>query len=82
MRTARRTPEQERLRYSWITTGQAAEMIGGAEPVSTDHVLALCDDGELEWRDVSRPGAQKREVRINPASVEAFLDRRTQGRAA
>ena len=76
-RTSARTPEQEEARYGWITTTEAARRIGGAEPVTNDHVLALLEDGELEARDVSRPGARRPEWRFNPESLDAFLKRRT-----
>lgn len=75
-RTSQRTPEQEQLRYAWISTTEAARRIGGATPVTNDHVLALVQDGELEARDVSRKDAKRKEYRINPASVDAFLKRR------
>lgn len=77
MRARERSIESEELRYRWVTTARAAEMIGGAQPVSTTHVVRLIEDGELEARDVSRPGAVRPEWRVNPATVEAFLARRT-----
>lgn len=76
-RTKPRSIEAEEARYRWITTTQAAERIGGAAPVTTEHVVALCDAGELTWRDVSSPGAKRREIRVEPGSVDAFLASRT-----
>lgn len=77
MRARERSVEQEIARYRWVTTTRAAEMIGGEEPVSTTHVVRLIEDGELEARDVSRPGSKRPEWRVNPETVERFLDRRT-----
>lgn len=78
MRAIERTPEQERARYNWLTTKVAAERIGGEEkPVSTSHVLALIEARELRARDVSSPGSKRKDWRVDPASIEEFLDRRT-----
>jgi hypothetical protein len=76
-RTIARSPEAERLRYSWVSTTAAAKMIGGEEPVSTGHVCALIEAKELTARNVAAKGAKRKEWRIDPASIEAFLDRRT-----
>ncbi len=73
------TPDQESARYNWVPTRIAAEMIGGAEPVSTDHVLGLIRDCELSARDIRRKGSRRPEWRIDPRSIEAFLDRRETG---
>lgn len=72
-----RSIEAEELRYRWISTTLAAERIGGEPPVSSAHVVRLIEDGVLEARDVSRPAAKRPEWRVNPASVDAFLRRRT-----
>lgn len=76
-----RTAEDEDLRYGWIGTAAAAKRIGGAEPVSTAHVLALIEDGEIRARRISRPGAKRAEWRIDPASLDAWLEAR-ENRAA
>lgn len=78
-----RTIEAEQARYRWISTTLAAQRIGGEPPVTTGHIVNLIDDGELEARDVSRPGSRRPEWRVNPESVDAFLARRTRkGRSA
>jgi hypothetical protein len=82
MRAKPRSEDQEAARYQWISTPLAAARIGGEPPVSTTHVVRLIEDGELEARDVSRPGSKRPEWRINPTSVDDFLVRRTRGRAA
>ena len=71
-----RTQEQEIARFNWIPTTEAAKRIGGAVPVTNEHVLALLDDGEIEAVDVSRTG-KRPEWRFNPASLDAFMQRRT-----
>jgi hypothetical protein len=76
-RTISRTPEAERLRYAWISTADAARLIGGDKPVSTDHVCALIEAGELTARNVAAPTSKRKEWRVDPSSIEAFLDRRT-----
>lgn len=77
-----RSVEQEEARYAWISTTLAASRIGGEPPVSTSHVVRLIEDGELEARDVSRPGSKRPEWRVSPESVDAFLARRTRKSAA
>lgn len=74
-RAIARSPEDEQKRYGWITTGRAAELIGGEKPVSTSHVVRLIEAGELVARNVSL--GKRADWRIDPASVEAFLDKRT-----
>lgn len=76
-RAIARSPESERARYGWLSTARVAEMIGGDEPVSTAHVVRLIEARELRARNVASPGAKRAEWRIDPASVEEFLDRRT-----
>lgn len=82
MRAKPRSEEAEEARYQWVSTPLAAARIGGEPPVSTSHVVRLIEDGELEARDVSRPGSKRPEWRVNPDSIDAFLSRRTRGRAA
>ncbi|HEY7770467.1 hypothetical protein [Longimicrobium sp.] len=72
-----RTIEQERARYNGISTSEAAKRIGGAVPVSNEHVLALLEDGEIEATDVSRAGAKRPEWRFSPESIDSFMERRT-----
>lgn len=74
-RTIARSPEDEQKRYAWITTGRAAELIGGDKPVSTSHVVRLIEAGQLTARNVSL--GKRADWRIDPESVERFLDRRT-----
>lgn len=82
MRSKPRSIDQEEARYGWISTALAARRIGGEPAVSTTHVVRLIEDGELEARDVSRPGSKRPEWRVNPTSVDEFLARRTRPRAA
>jgi hypothetical protein len=77
-RTIGRTEEQERARYNWITTGAAAERIGGEdEPVSTSHVLALIEAGEIRARHVGLASSKRKDWRVDPASIDEFLNKRT-----
>jgi hypothetical protein len=76
MRTNHRTVEQEEARWGWLSTSVAAQRIGGEPPVSTEHIVGLIEDGELRARDVSRKGSKRPEYRVDPASLEEFLDRR------
>lgn len=76
MRTNHRSVEDEVIRYGWISTTLAAQRIGGDPPVSTEHVVGLIEDGELRAQDVSRKGSRRAEYRVDPESVEEFLDRR------
>lgn len=83
MRAIARSPEAESARYNWVTTGRAAELIGGEKtPVSTAHVLRLIEAKELRARNVAMPGSKRKDWRVDPASIEEFLDRRTQESAA
>lgn len=81
-RAIARSPEAEQARYQWVTTAKAAELIGGDEPVSTSHVLRLIEAKELRARNVAMPGSKRKDWRVDPASVEEFLDRRTSDVAA
>lgn len=76
-RVIARSPEAERARYQWVTTGTAAKMIGGEVAVSTTHVLRLIEARELRARNVAMPGSKRKDWRIDPASVEEFLSKRT-----
>lgn len=76
-RAITRSPESERARYQWLSTSRVAEMIGGEAPVTTAHVVRLIEARELRARNVGHPDAKRAEWRIDPASVEDFLDRRT-----
>lgn len=77
-RTIDRSPEAERARYNWLTTGEAAIRIGGPEhPVSTSHVLKLIEAKQLRARNVAMPTSKRKDYRVDPASVEEFLDRVT-----
>jgi hypothetical protein len=76
-RTLARTPEAERQRYGWITVAEAAKRIGGDKPVSRTHVVRLIEAKQLRARDVSAPASERREWRVDPVSVEKFLDERT-----
>jgi hypothetical protein len=78
-RTLARTPEAEIARYGWISTGKAAERIGGDVPVSTSHVLRLIAAGELRARNVAMPGSKRPDWRVDPKSVDKFLADRTVG---
>lgn len=78
-RTISRSPELERLRYAWVTTSKAAELIGGEKPVSTAHVVRLIEVGALRARNVAMPTATRKDWRIDPASIEKFLDGQTTG---
>lgn len=77
MRAIARSPEAEKARYGWVTTGEAAIRIGGEDPVSTSHVIRLIEAKELRARNVAMPGSKRKDWRIDPASIEEFLDRRT-----
>ena len=72
-RTKPRSIEAEEARYGWITTPVAGERIG----VSAKHVVKLIRAGELRARNVALPGAKRPDFRVDPESVEEFLDRRT-----
>lgn len=82
MRAIARSPEAEKARYGWMTTGEAAKLIGGTDPVSTAHVLRLIEAKELRARNVAMPKSKRKDWRVDPASVEEFLDRRVQESAA
>lgn len=81
MRTSR-TPEQETARYCWITTSEAARRIGGSEPVSTEHVSNLIRERAFRARNVARPGAKRPEWRVDPESLDAWLESRENRSAA
>lgn len=76
MRAIARSPEQERSRYQWLSTGEAAKRIGGKKPVSTAHVLRLIKAGLLRARNVGIPG-KRPEWRVDPVSLDKFLDDNT-----
>lgn len=78
MRKTHRTIEAEEARYGWITTKLAGERIG----VSPKSVVKLIRAKELRARDVSLPGSSRPDFRVDPESVEAFLDRREEQAAA
>jgi hypothetical protein len=74
-RTLARTPEAERYRYAWMPVSDAAKLIGGKKPVSRTHVVRLIEAGLLKARNVGIPGGKRREWRVDPASIEAYLDK-------
>lgn len=59
--------------YNWLTVTETAESLS----VSRSHVLRLIQGGELEACDVSTPGAKRPTYHVNPASLTAFVKRRT-----
>lgn len=49
---------------------------------SREHVLALIDDGELEYINLARPGSKHREIRITCQQILLYASRRTCRKAA
>jgi excisionase family DNA binding protein len=54
------------------TVKQVAEKMN----CSSDHVVALHNDGELDGIDIARKHAQRRELRFSEADLDKFAERR------
>lgn len=70
-----RNAEQDQAVSRWMTIAQAAD-----DPrlqVSPGQVRRLIDAGELVALDVSVPDAKIRRWRVDPASIDAMVKRRT-----
>lgn len=44
---------------------------------STDHVLGLIEDGEIEYIDIARSGSKHREIRLAQEHIDNFKHKRT-----
>jgi hypothetical protein len=70
-----RNAQQDRAVSNWLTITETA-----ADPrlrVSPGQVRRLIEAGELDAMDVSVPDAKIRRWRVDPASVDAMVKRRT-----
>lgn len=77
MRVVRAQSEAERheARRRWLTTPEAAEMLG----VSPGQIRALIAADALREMVVSRPEARQREYRIRPEWLTEYEERNTSG---
>ena len=75
-----RTAVQDQAASNWLTVSEVA-----ADPrlrIGRRVVLQMIAAGEFDAMDVSAPGSQRKTWRINPASVDALIERRRVRRAA
>lgn len=73
-----RTAETAFIAYNWLTVTEAAAQMRR----SRAHVLRLIRSGELEASNVADRDAKRASYNVDPASVSAFLRRRSNRAAA
>jgi excisionase family DNA binding protein len=52
---------------------QAAKKLG----ISQDHLIALVDDGDIQFINVARRGAKRREIRFTEEQLDLFVEAKT-----
>jgi excisionase family DNA binding protein len=75
-----RTPQQEQAAFQWLTVNEVA-----SDPrlrVSGSIIRRMIEAGELAAIDISSPGSKRPTYRVNPASVDDLVKRRTVKQAA
>lgn len=73
-----RTAETAAQAYTWLTVTEAADQLRR----SRSHVLRLIASKELEAFDVSDRGSRRPTWNVSPASVAAFMRKRSNRAAA
>lgn len=76
-----RTRQQEKARFSWLSTAEFGERCGGITSESVCLMIAdgwfgLTPDGIPECLNVGKVGAKRSEWRIHPSAVERFYRER------
>ncbi len=71
-----RTSAQFQALYQWVTIQEAAKRLGG---VGSAHVLELGRQKLIRVTDLRLPGAKRGVYRVDPESVQRFIDARELG---